>query len=88
MRPCRTWFVHMATMAQIIVMEKKMKPNPSIQKVRKPRIRQIQPAFRAEDFGRAESACGKAGAAVITLEKAEAVPKSKASGRLAPVLVE
>jgi hypothetical protein len=40
----------MATIARMKVAAKKMNPNPKIQKVRNPRIRQIQPALTADDF--------------------------------------
>jgi hypothetical protein len=49
--PGCTWFVHMATTAQIIAILKNTNPRPKIQKVPKPSPTQIQPAVTAEDFG-------------------------------------
>ena len=49
--PGCTWFVHMATTAQIIAILKNTNPRPKIQKVTKPSPTQIQPAVTAEDFG-------------------------------------
>ena len=51
--PCPTRLLDMATIAKMKVAIKKMNPNPKIQKVRKPKIRHIQPALTADDFAAA-----------------------------------
>jgi hypothetical protein len=59
--PCPTRFVHIATIARTIVAEKNMNPKPNIQKVRHPRIKQIQPALTADDFATFCSVTGRGG---------------------------
>src|SRR6266699_5759830 len=54
--PCPNRLVDMATIARVKVATKKANPRPKIQKVRNPRMRQIQPALTGDNFAVTELA--------------------------------